>query len=107
MAVIASRHYETLTPPPITLPAAPFEHAPSHGPQHAPHHLPRSYGGLCPLPILQSRNSDLVRPFYTCLEDHPRVFKHPPLRGVAKDTFFLRHRVHEDSSCAKNGALVV
>jgi len=35
---------------------------------------------------------DLVRPFYTSLEDHQRVFQHPPLRGVQKDVYFLRHR---------------
>ena len=40
---------------------------------------------------------DLVRPFYRQLEDHTRVFKHPKLRGVAKEIYFLRHRVHEDA----------
>eukprot|EP00658_Telonema_sp_P-2_P011832 TRINITY_DN14531_c0_g1_i1.p1 TRINITY_DN14531_c0_g1~~TRINITY_DN14531_c0_g1_i1.p1 ORF type:complete len:748 (+),score=185.98 TRINITY_DN14531_c0_g1_i1:122-2365(+) len=39
---------------------------------------------------------DLVRPFYSHLQDHDRVFQHPPCRGVHRNVFFLTHGVYED-----------
>ena len=40
---------------------------------------------------------DVVRPFYSNLQDHPRVKMHPPCAGTRHNVFFVNHAEQEDS----------